>query len=457
MTTASDDGRKLPANVYRDAWGYYLKLAVGSASTRRYTNDTIRWPFGTPDAVMIRARDRERARLEALKAKDDAEAPGAGTLEADVVTYFASDELTLTTGTRKARTQQLAWWCAQLAALDAPVVTPDDLAADPTRAKRAGRLGLVARRKLEIKRLKQILARAFKATDPDKNPTEFANTSNQYRTALGHLFTILDADRDDAVNPIRKIAPRPRAEAKPSGIDMRVVAEILAQVPSRFGRSSRVSQLRLAALAWNHITPIQLQRLNPARDFHDLPDATRDEIFAGAITLDVPPRFKGRQKRIPAPKTVPLNPWGAVAMRELVSEPAAWTNEGTFSLKSLNIIVQRAAERAQAALAKRGVMVDLSGFTLYHLKHSLSTAALLAAPGLINAQGQIVPTGGLQAFLGHQDARTTRYYTQAAVDPLMLLTMQQTTLYLEALFKQPLRATAQLRLVAGRKDEVNEP
>jgi hypothetical protein len=453
MSIAIDDGRKLPANFYLDKYGIYGRLKIGSGDTPYRTQ--ARFPFGTPDAQLITWRERERARLEAQRDKDQADKPPEGSLEAAVARYLADERFgPPDSETRKRRRQRLEWWCAQPATHGKPPLSVDELTADPTLAKRAGRLGLVPRSKIDLKRVREILDRAFRPSGED--PTEFANTSNHYRMALVHLWTVLDEDNPAAVNPITKIHTRRMPEIRPSGQDLRVVAEILTQVSSRFGRDSKASQLRLAVLAWVLITPVQLKRLTDvAKAFHDQPQASREDIIDGAITLELPPRFKGRAKRIPRSQMLPLTPWGVAALRALAAEPSAW---GTFSTASLNKIFKRACGRAQAALTKRGIEVDLSEMTLYHLKHSLASAAQVASTGqMLDRQGRWQPVPGLQRALHHGQSRTTRFYTEAAVEPSVRLLHTQLSLYIDALFAQPLRATAQLRLVAGRKDEVNEP
>jgi len=198
-------------------------------------------------------------------------------------------------------------------------------------------------------------------------------------------------------------------------------------------------------LAWVHLTPTQLMGVVPARDFHDVPDATREDIIAGEITLTKRPRLKGRKNRpIPAPETIPLNPWGVDAMRAFAACPDA---HGTFSMSPLNKLVKRAAGRAQAALAKSGVQVDLSGMTLYHLKHSLATTASLAAAGLVNRRGQIVQSPGVQFALDHAHAHTTATYTQAAVDPIVRQVNAATSRYLDRLFQTSLLPEPRLKLV----------
>jgi len=429
----------LPRGVYRDASGHYVRVKIGAGN--EYTAQ-YRPPEGTTVAQVLAWQERQRQRLRDEREHAERLQPRRGTLEADVAEYLKDRRLSKSH--KKRRTQQLAWWCAQPAALEAPTISVEDLARDPAKAKRAGRLGLVPRAMLDPKRLRQILADAFAPIDPDADPTEFAGTSNHYRMALFHLFTVLDEDRPGAANPVRNVKIRPTRDAEPHGQDMRIVAEILRHIPSRFGYSGAVTEQRIAVLAWIHITPIELRRVDPPRHFHDVPDATREDILDGAITLTIPPRHKGQRQKLPAAHTIPLNPWGVAAMRAFAANPAAW---GPFSGSSLNKVFKRACRRAQAALAKRGIAVDLSETTVYHLKHSLTTAAQLASPGLLDRQGRIQPAPGVQASVSHQQNRTTRFYTEAAVDPLVRLANAATTRYLEALFAQPLTPAPAVRLV----------
>ena len=344
------------------------------------------------------------------------------------------------------RKQQHAWWCAQPAKVGGPVYTPEQVR-EGLHDEAGLTLGDVDRFKLDPKRLRECLRVAFAPDDPDTDPTQYASTSNSYRTALLHLFTELDQDNADAPPcALRKVKPRPQAGAQLAGQDARIVREILRHAESKFGRDSAISRARLGVLAWVHITPKQLMGINVARDFHDVPDATHEDIIGGAITLTKRPRLKGRKGRaIPAPETIPLNPYGVAAMRVFAATEGA---AGKFSNSSLNKLIQRAAAQAQAALAKRGVVVDLSGFTLYHLKHSLATAAAIAAPGLVTRRGRIVQNPGVQRALDHASGMTTAIYTNAAVDPIVRQVNAATGLFLDDLFKKALTQPTRIA-VAG--------
>jgi integrase len=225
---------------------------------------------------------------------------------------------------------------------------------------------------------------------------------------------------------------------------MRIVREVLAQASTKYGRRDGYGLLRLAVLAWVNITPKQLSQLDPAKAFHDVPDATREEIAAGVITLTKPPRHKGRAKVIPAPETIPLTPYGVEAMRAFAAVPEAWFK---FSVPPLNRQFKRAAARAQVALAAQGVIVDLSGMTLYHLKHSLASAMMQATNGLFDRQGQLIINPAVVRALDHRSARTTKIYTASAVAPILLEANEAMTAWLDRHLAEPLTPPTPLKIV----------
>ena len=93
-------------------------------------------------------------------------------------------------------------------------------------------------------------------------------------------------------------------------------------------------------------------------------------------------------------------------MRAFAAEPKAWGHGGRKGAKhvsaaSLNKAFRAACTRAQAALLAEGVRVDLSPLTLYKLKHSQTTAMQIAAPGLVDADGDVRIDPGVQLTVGH--------------------------------------------------------
>jgi hypothetical protein len=235
---------------------------------------------------MIRWVTTTRAALQ----KEAAQLPPRaehGTLAGAVRRYF--ETATLSSTNRQRLTQQLGFWCAQPAALGAPVLTPDAFHAD-REANRGRTLGEAALVRMKfgnafalslppavLDRIRKVLREAFAPTDPDNNPTEFANTANHYRGALLSLFAVLNENVAGAPNPITLIKTRSRDEAALSGQDMRIVREILAQLPTKFGRPSDLGERRLAVLAWVHLTPKQLSQLSPPQRPLERRTAARDD------------------------------------------------------------------------------------------------------------------------------------------------------------------------------------
>lgn len=388
---------------------------------------------------------------------------GRGTFAADVQEYLRIAPIT--PKTKKVRDQQLAFLCAQT--LAGPVLTVKqwiverDAARDAAAAGRPvpsrGRtLGETPRSEIPIKRWREILAAAFAPTRPDRDPAEFANTSNLYRTAARHVYAILDQD-DDRTNPFDKIEVRPRRAPSPKGQDMRVIAEILKHVPTKFGRDGRATELRLNVLAWCNIEPEQLKNIDPVADFHDQVEASHEDIVEGAITLTCPARLKGRLKVIPAPLLKFLTPRGVEAMRAYAAESADWkanaktNSKFTFSNSSLLKALQRASRQAQAALAKHGIKVDLSGMTVKQLRHSFLSAMTLATRGRVTLAGKMRVDPGVVGAAGHADAAMMPIYVQRIVREADRLAMSDTARYFDWLFTQPLAPTpkSKLRIVRG--------
>jgi hypothetical protein len=461
----------LPPNIYpvkdpRGAIiGYEAKVSVGSGKARLWA------PFqfwkDRDDAAMTRHVTEARAALQRER-----EARGvveAGTLAAGVRQYL--DLATLTAATRKVRAFQLAYWMAQPAAQKAPVLTPEEFKADraalaergvpmPNRGRTLGDLPFARAGKSVtasdemIDRVRTVLRDAFAPTDETNDPTEFGNTSNNYRQALFQLFKFMNRNHADAPrNPIALIETRAIPGPQKSAVPMRIVREILTYTASRFGRRTGRSILRLAVLAWVNITPKQLSQLDPRAAFHDDPDATREDIAAGVITLTKHARLKGRAKVLKEPATVPLTPYGVEAMRAYAAayaaDPAAFRK---LSASPLNKKVQKAATTCQAALAARGIEIDLAGFTLYHLKHSLATAMTQATNGLIDLNGNVTIDPAVVKAWDHKHERTTRIYTAVAVDPILRKANAALTAFLDRELAAPLAPTP-LRVVR-RKEAV---
>ncbi len=429
--------KRIAPNISVDRYGTVVvrKMVNGENLYREFPKGTA-----TTTAQLWLAREVERLARQSTK-------PERGTLAASVDEYLKPHgPAKLTKQNHKRRTQQLAWWCAQAAAIDAPVLSVKQIAAGER--VEGLTLGKLPRHKITTERVQQILDMAFGATDDD-DPARGASTANLYRLALWHLFVVLDRGVEFAVNPIANVPIRQGADAGDYGIDMRLVREILAAAPSKFGRDSAITEARAEVLAWVDIRESQLMKIDPARDFHDVPNATREDILAGAITLTVAPHLKGRKnRRIPRPTLIPLTPWGVAAMRRFATTPGA---AGPFSMSSMRKYVRRGCVHAEKALKARGVAVDLSAFVPRHFRHSLATVKRNAAPGLVDRFGDLVIDPGVVKALGHASARTSGIYTQAAVDGDVLRVHQMVIRWLEIKLAEPLTPPpAPLKLVVSK-------
>ena len=442
MRAKHDDDRNIRTAYRPDGTvkGWLVRFTANRTLFNRY--------FSAADSSLPAARawrdDNQRGHTKA-----------PGTFRVDVQDYLRDAPIHERTrpATIKKRTQQLAFLGAQALASGSRVLTVKEWLVEREAAKaghpvpsRGRTLDETARHEIPIDRWAEIFAKAFAPTGRDA--AEFANTSNLYRSAAHHFYKVLDR-HEPRLNPISKVAVRPRQEPSPKGQDMRVIAEILKHVPTKFGRDGRATELRLNVLAWCNIEPEQLKNLDPARDFHDDPDATPDEIVDGAITLTCPARLKGRLKVIPAPLLKFLVPRGVEAMRAYATESADWKTH-SFSNSSLLKALKRASREAQVALVKQGVTVDLSGMTVKQLRHSFLCAMTLATRGRVSLTGTLRVDPGVVAAAGHADATMMPIYVERIMREADRLAMADTARYLTALFAQPLKPPT-LRVVRGAK------
>jgi integrase len=405
--------------------GFEVRVEVKGNKERCY------FPPGTSYADMQQWRTDAKQRLRWGLAS-------SGTFAADIVDHLHRHFVGRDT-LKGRRAQQLAWWAAQPAKLDAPVRSVRVVRDEAKRVKAGGkpddvgtRLSDVKRCDFDVERLQQILDEGFKA--PGADPLKHASTSSHYRTALYFLHTMLDKKNAHAVNPLDKVDVRQQRGAQYVGVDMRIVKLILDELPTKFGRDGLPSLTRAAVLAWCPITPKQLKELDVEKDFHDVAGVSRDDIIDGAVRVRLQPRFKGKRKVVPPPSWEVLTPYGVEALRTFAVTPEAW---GAFSCSSLNKAVKAACRRVEERLREQGIRCDLSWFTLYKFKHSLA-ACMEAASGLVDASGRLKQSEGVQKVLGHERGSTTRFYTQGAVEPLKLAVNVRTSLYLDELLSKPL-------------------
>lgn len=191
-----------------------------------------------------------------------------------------------------------------------------------------------------------------------------AATCNKRRTALMHLFTVLDGK--DARNPVRAVPKFQAADPLPRGRDPHTIDAHLKQaVRCRSRACCRV-------MLWTGLRPEELQRAEP----DDL------DLEAGTVVVRT---AKGGRARV-----VPLNSYAKSAWREFDHEDA-WHH------------VPKAAPLGRWLKATTKML----SLRVYDLRHSYGTALAIRQTRL----------DVIGALMGHSTLELTRRYTLAAVTP----------------------------------------
>lgn len=199
-----------------------------------------------------------------------------------------------------------------------------------------------------------------------------ASAVNKRRTALMHLFTILDGK--SAPNPVKDVPKFREPDALPKGLPYAAIKKlwkVMGDTPSR---------ARLQVLAYTGIPHKQLEQITAA-----------DVTTSGVIVAG---RQKGAGTR---PRILPLTPDGAKAFKAM-TRTDAW---GPFSRSSL----RKAFRTACRKVPELAPLAD--ALTPYDLRHSFGTE-------VYRSSGDIRAT---QVLMGHSKAELTHRYTLAAVDP----------------------------------------
>lgn len=199
-----------------------------------------------------------------------------------------------------------------------------------------------------------------------------ASAVNKRRTALMHLFTVLDGK--SAPNPVKDVPKFREPDPLPKGLPYSAITalwKVMGDTPSR---------ARLMVLAYTGITHRQLEQLTAG-------DVT-------SATVIVPGRQKGAGTRA---RVLPLTADGVRAFKAM-QRTDAW---GTFSRSSLRKVFRAACRKvpALAPIADR--------LTPYDLRHSFGTE-------VYRISGDMRAT---QVLMGHSSPTLTHRYTLAAVDP----------------------------------------
>lgn len=184
------------------------------------------------------------------------------------------------------------------------------------------------------------------------------NTCNHRRSALSHLYSVLDGKA--AYNPLRDVKAYPLPPPLKRGLPMSTVRKVLKQIR---GPKTRA---RLEVLAWTGLRPSELMRLTPA-----LVDLKRG--------IALVPTAKGGP-----PREIAFT-LAKAAWKRLVKADAL----GEFSVQSTRKSLHRACEKA-----------GVPPFRVYDLRHSFLSALRQSGADLSDVQAQA----------GHSDIALTRRY-----------------------------------------------
>lgn len=196
-----------------------------------------------------------------------------------------------------------------------------------------------------------------------------ASTCNHRRTALGHLFVVLDGK--SSYNPVREVPPFPEPPATRRGVELRVALAAIRRVRG-------LTRTRLLILLWTGMRPSELQRITAE---HLNLELGMCEVHAS----------KGGNYRI-----IPLNKSAVKAFKRLVRLDAF----GAFSTASVRKSLVRACNKDP----------KLPMLRVYDLRHTYAS--------LLRKSGADLADVGEQ--LGHKSLRMTKRYAPVMLEKLRL-------------------------------------
>lgn len=364
---------KIAPGIYQDAYGYSVIARVGS-DDREMSSPELRFPLTEKLATMQAAWHREKMKLRDALAKAGDGPVVRGTLAADVRRYLETAKLT--SQRHDERKDQLEWWCESF--------------------------GSKRRAELEAPDLRRALNGLERGGRDGKTPMA-ASTVNKYRFALSHVFTVLDGQA--AANPLRDVPKYQEPDPEARDIPYAIIDRIIDDIRDR-GQGPSLSRTKaiVRILAYTPVTPAQLRRMRRA----DV------QLHVGRFgEIVTPGRKKGRGTKA---KRKPLvSEQGREAFRA-AEAAGCWTDDGAFvqfSRSSLHRTFTDARDRIVAALRLEQPDLDLARVAQmkpYDLRHSFATVASIMLKGNESVVGE---------FLDHQDPRTTKRYTQAALSEHM--------------------------------------
>lgn len=207
-----------------------------------------------------------------------------------------------------------------------------------------------------------------------------AGSLNLRRTALMHLFTVLDGKA--APNPVRDVPRYPEPAPRWHLPSAKHADKAIAAVSRDRLNKSRV---RLTLLRWTGWPSAQVKRLTP-----DALDLKRFRV-----------RLTGRKKGRGTPDVwMPILPQAVKALKAFRQAGAF----GPFSNSSLHKALRMGCKRAK-----------VTPFRVYDLRHLFLTEAALAV-----RDDRVVAALGM-----HRDSRITARYTEQSVDPRLAAGMKR--------------------------------
>lgn len=322
----------LPPGIKRTATGFraWQRVRPGAGGLK-----SKRFPKTATLTEMKAWREDTRA-----KHRTEPSAPIArGTLAADIKKYL---KLVATMPSLKDRTRDLAAWEAAYGMRPRAALTRSDY---------------------------QLVLQDWRLHGKHGKPLA-ASTVNHRRTALMHLYTVLDGKA--APNPLRDIRPFDEPPAEPRDLGLDTARAILhALKPSK-------SRARINVLTWTGM-----------RGNSELAKMRPEYVNLAQRECWVPTGKKGQ------PRLIVLNDEGVEAWREF-TYMKAW---GRYSKDSLRRAFQRAVAIVNAMRRRRG-QPALQDVRVYDLRHTIATALRRAGADLAD----------IQAHLGHSSPRMTQRY-----------------------------------------------
>jgi integrase len=338
--------KTLGPGIQKDRRGFRVFVKVATGVPGRMRLRTKRFPKTATLTEMRQWREDRRTEARALR-----QVPQRGTLAEDIDRYL---ELVAAMPTIEWRRRDLYAWREVFGDLPRSKVTTDMVRAQLQRWRTRGPVAQYVPRQKTFRLLTKPLS---------------ASACNHRRTALLHLWTVLDGR--GAVNPVREVPAFQEPPAAPRAHDLDFLEAAIARI------QNPKDQARARVLLWTGIRGTsELGKMKPE---HVQLDDTGGECH-------VPTGKGGRRYRF-----VPLNDRGVAAWRSFI-DANAW---GSYDKNLLRKSFQRAC-RAESRARK----LPLEAVRVYDLRHSVATAYLRAGADLADVQD----------MLGHTTPRMTRRY-----------------------------------------------